>query len=90
LAGALKSYRDSLAISEKLASQDLSSTGWQHSLSVSYDNVGNILKDQGDLAGALKSYRDSLAIREKLASQDPENTDWQRGLSINYDMSAMS
>ena len=35
LAGALKSYRDSLEIREKLAGQDPNNTGWQRDLSIS-------------------------------------------------------
>ena len=84
LAGALKSYRDSLAIREKLSKQDPGDARWQRDLSVSYDNVGNVQRDQGDLAGALKSYRDSLAIAEKLSKQEPGNADWQRDVSVSY------
>ena len=84
LAGALKSYRDSLGIREKLAKQDPGNAGWQRDLSVSYDRVGDVQRAQGDLAGALKSYRDSLGIREKLAKQDPGNAGWQRDLSLSY------
>ena len=72
-AGALKSYRDDLAITEKLAKRDPTNAGWQRSLSISYEKVGDVLSAQGDLAGALKSYRDDLAIAEKLAKQDPTN-----------------
>ncbi len=62
LAGALKSYRDSLAIADRLAKSDPGNAGWQRDLSVSYEKVGDVQVAQGDLAGALKSYRDSLAI----------------------------
>jgi hypothetical protein len=57
----------------------------QRGLSVSYERVGNVQKNQVDLPGALKSYRDSLGIREKLAKQDPGNAGWQRDLSVSYD-----
>ena len=59
---ALKSYRDSLAIAERLAQSDPGNADWQRDLSVSYEKVGDVQVAQGDLAGALKSYRDSLAI----------------------------
>jgi tetratricopeptide (TPR) repeat protein len=84
LAGALKSYRDSLAIREKLSKQDPGNAGWQSDLSISYDRVGDVQNAQGDLAGALKSYRDSLAIREKLSKQDPGNAGWQSDLAWTY------
>lgn len=40
LAGALKSYRDSLAIREKLAKQDPGNAGWQADLAFSYWRTG--------------------------------------------------
>ena len=36
LAGALKSYRDDLAIADRLATSDPGNAGWQRDLSVSY------------------------------------------------------
>ena len=50
LAGALKSYRDSLAIIERLAQSDPGNAGWQRDLSVSYIKVGDVQTAQGDLA----------------------------------------
>ena len=85
LAGALKSYRDSLAIVDRLAQSDPGNAGWQRDLSVSYEKIGDVQVAQGDLAGALKSYRDSLAITDRLAQSDPGNAGWQRDLSVSYD-----
>ena len=84
LAGALNSYRDSLAIREKLAKQDPSNADWQSHLSVSYERIGDVQRDQGDLAGALQSYRAGLAIAEKLAQQGPTNAGWQSDLALSY------
>jgi tetratricopeptide (TPR) repeat protein len=81
---ALKSYRDSLAIRERLAASDRSNTGWQRDLSLSYIRVGDVLVAQGKLDEALKSYRDSLAIAERLAASDRSNTGWQRDLAVSY------
>ena len=83
LAGALKSYRDSLAIRDRLTQSDPGNAGWQRDLSVSYNKVGNVQVDQGDLAGALTSYRDSLAIRDRLAQSDLGNAGWQRDLAVS-------
>ena len=85
LAGALKSYRDSLAIIERLVQSDPGNVSRQHDLSVSYIKVGDVLRAQGDLAGALKSYRESLAIFEQLAQSDPGISFWQRELSVSYE-----
>ncbi len=85
IAGALKSYRDSLVITEKLSKQDPGNVDWQRDLSVSYEKIGDVQSDQDDLAGALKSHGDSLVIREKLSKQDPGNTEWERNLSVSYE-----
>ena len=44
---ALKSYRDSLAIVERLAASDRSNPGRQRELAVSYTNIGNMLAGAG-------------------------------------------
>ncbi len=56
LAGALKSYSDSLAIRDRLAKSDPGNAGWQRDLSVSYNKVGDVQVAQGDLPEALKSF----------------------------------
>ena len=84
LSAALKSYRDSLAIADKLAKSDRGNADWQRDLSVSFNNIGDVQKAQGDPSGALGSYRDSLAIRDKLAKSDPGNAGWQRDLSVSF------
>ena len=83
LAGALKSYNDSLAIRDRLAKSDPGNAGWQRDLSVSYERAGDVQVAQGDLAGALKSYNDSLAIFDRLAKSDPGNAGWQRDLAVS-------
>jgi tetratricopeptide (TPR) repeat protein len=83
LASALKSYRDGLAIWEKLAKP--TNAGSQRDLSYSYERVGDVQRAQGDLSDALKSYRACLIMREKLTKQDPTNADLQRDLSSGYE-----
>ena len=62
LADALKSYRASLAIADRLAKADPRNAGWQRDLSVSYQKVGDVLVAQGNLPEALISYQASLAV----------------------------
>jgi tetratricopeptide (TPR) repeat protein len=81
---ALRAYRDSLAIAERMATADSSNMQWQSHLSVSYEKVGDVLKAQSKLDEALNAYRDSVAIRERQAAADPSSTQWGRGLSISY------
>ena len=71
LAGALKSYQDSLAISRpagQIRSRQRRLAA--RSLGVLRE-VGDVQVAQGDLAGALKSYQDGLAIRDRLAHPIP-------------------
>jgi tetratricopeptide (TPR) repeat protein len=84
LAGAQKSYTDSLAIRDRLAKSDPGNAGWQRDLSVSVNKVGDVQVAQGDLAGALKSYTDSLAIFDRLAKSDPGNAGWRGDLSVAF------
>src|SRR6202030_1079783 len=84
LKAALKSYSDSLAIRERLATSDPGNAGWQRDLASAQGTVGTVQQAQGNLPGALKSYSDSLAIAERLAQSDPGNAGWQRDLSVVY------
>jgi hypothetical protein len=85
LPAALQSYRDSLAIRDRLAKSDPGNAGWQRDLSVSFNNVGDVQQAQGNLPAALQSYRDGLTIRDQLAKTDPGNARWQRDLAISFD-----
>jgi tetratricopeptide (TPR) repeat protein len=73
LAGALKSYRDSLAIRERLLQSDPENDRWQFLFSAANTKVGDIRKEQGDLAGALESYRVALVTLERLAESKPHS-----------------
>lgn len=81
---ALRNYRDSPAIIEKLAKTNPDNRSQQRDLSISYENVGAVLKTLGRLAEALRAYGDSFAIMEQLAKADPDNADWQGDLASIY------
>ena len=81
---ALKSFRDGLAIDDRLAKADPGNAGWQRNLGVSYERVGFVLVAQGNLPEALKSFREVLVIRDRLAKADPGNAGRQRALSVSY------
>ena len=85
LAGALESYRDSLAIRERLAQSDPGNAVGRQDLAVTYVRIGDMLAGQDDPAGALKSYRDGLAIFDRLAQLDSGNTSRQQDLSVTYE-----
>jgi len=81
---ALKAFRDSLAIRERLVATNSSNTQWQRDLSISYSKVGDVLVAQGTLDDALKAYRGALDIIERLVKADAANAGWQRMLSASY------
>jgi tetratricopeptide (TPR) repeat protein len=82
---ALRSYRVSFSIRERLTKAEPGTAEWQRDLSVSYNKIGDVLVAQGNLPEALISYQASLAIRENLAKADSGNALWQRDLSASYD-----
>jgi tetratricopeptide (TPR) repeat protein len=81
---ALASYRASLAIAERLAS-DPNNIDRQLGLALGHVNVGNAHLDQGALGPALTSYHSSLVIAEHLAAVDPGNAPWQHALLLAYE-----
>lgn len=84
LAAELASYRDALAVTDRLAQCDPGTSDWQHDLAMAYQHVGDVQLKQCDPAGALSSYRDALAIADRLARLDPKNADRQCGLAVSY------
>jgi Flp pilus assembly protein TadD len=66
---------------QRLTGADPSNAGWQRDLSRNQNNVGHVLRAQGDLEGALREFGKSLEIRRRLAGADPSNADWQRDLA---------
>ncbi|MFZ2017233.1 MAG: tetratricopeptide repeat protein, partial [Methyloceanibacter sp.] len=85
LAEALKSYRDGLAIAERLAAAKPGIVRFQRDLSVSNERVGDVLMAQGELDAALEQYRASLARMVPFRDADPANTDLQRFTSVTLD-----
>jgi hypothetical protein len=53
LAGALKSYQDSLSIRDRLAKSDPGNAGWQRDRSVSFAKLLSVHWQSGDIAKAL-------------------------------------
>src|SRR5262249_59691132 len=82
LAEALKSFRESLGIRERLAKADPDSADGQRDLSVYHERVGDVLKAQGNLAEALKSFRESLVGRGGLGKGDAVHGGWQAERSL--------
>jgi hypothetical protein len=81
LAGALKSYRDSLAIAERLAQSDPGNAGRQRDLAVSYAELAKVYRRSNNPGKALAALRQGKAIMARLAKLSPENPNWKRDLS---------
>ena len=73
LAGALKSYSESLGIRERLAHQNPSKDDWQRNRALGIANVGDVLDLQGDSSGALERYKTALDILQELVARQSGN-----------------
>jgi tetratricopeptide (TPR) repeat protein len=82
---ALAAAKQAQDIFQALLKQRPDSTDIQRELSLSYDNIGSVQVDQGNLPAALTSYQASLTIADRLAQSDPGNARWQRDLSVSYE-----
>jgi hypothetical protein len=74
LDGALASYRDSLAIRERLVTVDDTNVGWRRDLAVSHGKIGIVLAKQGETAKALEEFVKGREIIARLEEQSPEST----------------
>ena len=73
LSGALAAYRQSLAVSERLAAADPSNAGWQRDLWVSYWRMADMLERSGEKE-AIDWWRRAYAVLSSMK---------QRGLFIS-------
>jgi tetratricopeptide (TPR) repeat protein len=71
LRGAEKSYRDALAIQEKLIAADQTNAVARRDLMLSHQKLGSIFASAGNRAGALQRYRTALTLGEELVRQQP-------------------
>lgn len=81
-ARALVYYRDSLAISAKLAAMPDATPNWRHDLAVSRFKVGAALFQGGDVDAALKELQQGLPVAEAVAASDPDYSKWQAHLGL--------
>ena len=81
---ALHAYEESLAIRDRLARANPSSTAFQSALAQSHDNIGALQSEMGRAAEALASDQHARAIWERLAQENPTFTDYRKGLAISY------
>ena len=56
----------------------------ERDLSISFDKLGNVQLQSGQVTEALRSYEKGLEISQKLAAADPTDAQAQRGLGVSY------
>jgi tetratricopeptide (TPR) repeat protein len=66
LGEALQSFREGIAITERLTKADPTNEGWQRHLAISHERVSELLTTQGDHTQAIKHLDDVVEIRTKL------------------------
>jgi serine/threonine-protein kinase len=81
---ALGSFRDSMAIRERLARENPNVTQFLSDLAKSQGNIGVIERETGRPEQALESYRKTLAILERLARENLSVTEFQSDLAIGH------
>ena len=77
---ALKTYRDSLAIRDRLAKSDPGNAGWQRDLSVSFAKLAGVSRKMGASADALSALRQGQAIIARMTQVSPDNAVWKKDL----------
>jgi hypothetical protein len=77
---ALKAYRDSLAIAERLAAADPRNTMWQRDLAMSHGELALVCERQGRFADALQELTLGRDIVAALVGSAPGNAQWKRDL----------
>ncbi len=80
-AGALVSYRKSLAIREMVFASNPTDAATEFSIGNSYNNIGNILWAKNENEDAILSYQHGLTIHESL-SKSGSTVDYNRGRII--------
>jgi hypothetical protein len=76
-----RSYREDLAISERLAKSDPNNTGWLSNLAESYAMPAGVYRRSDDADGALAALRKGQAIMARRAKLSPGEADWRRQLA---------
>ncbi|MEQ1691422.1 MAG: protein kinase [Gemmatimonas sp.] len=79
--GALKSFRTSVDLLERVAHTDSMNPALQSELAVSYKGVAGMLNITGDLRAAIVHFERALAIQRRLVARYPANMEYRRALA---------
>jgi predicted negative regulator of RcsB-dependent stress response len=70
-----------MAIRTANVAKDPTNADTQRELSISHENLGDVLLAQRDVAGALAAYRAEMTILEALVATDASNAIWQQDVA---------
>ena len=84
-AEALKHYMRANAISQELAVANPDDSELQRDLSVSYENIGEVQQQLGDLKLAEAAYLKSLLISERQVSLSPNDHELKRDVAFGFE-----
>ncbi len=79
---ALKAYRESLAIHQKLAGAHPAIALYQLGLGNSYINIANVLRSTGELAAALEAFESASEIFQRLADANAERRQFPQPVGV--------
>jgi hypothetical protein len=78
---ALKSFRDGLAIADRLSKANPGNASWQHDLSVSYANLAEAYRKAAEPGKAREALTAGRAIIARLVAQFPDWAQWKQDLA---------
>jgi non-specific serine/threonine protein kinase/serine/threonine-protein kinase len=84
--GALRSYKQALAIAARAASRDPQSLDWQLLLARAHLRMGDTLAPDGDLAGAVPHYREAVRLFQTVAPRIGQDLAAQFEMVNAYEM----
>ena len=84
-AEALRHYQKANEISAKLAATNPDDPELQRDLSVSYEYIGDVQQQLGELAKAEDAYLKGLLISEKQIALNPKDPDLKRDVAFGYE-----
>jgi tetratricopeptide (TPR) repeat protein len=81
---ALQAFRKSLRVFERLCAQDPKHEKWQKALCHSYNRIGGVLEERGDLGEAAEIYGKYFDISERMAEQHKDDAVWRENVGAGY------
>ncbi|TNC97238.1 MAG: hypothetical protein FD119_1330 [Stygiobacter sp.] len=84
LAAARRFFQDGLDLRQALARDNPASAEAKRDLLVSYENLGDVARQAGDLTTARRFYQDRLDLAQDLASDNPASAEAKRDLWVSY------